>query len=107
MKTLERVPTSTREPEGINLEASDVSGQKRSKASRVPPGYTVGELVEALIDGMRLPRNGANGAPLVYQARLEREGRHLHSSELVGQALREQDHIVLHPNIDTGRGQGS
>jgi hypothetical protein len=42
------------------------------------------------------------GRPLTYHARLDREGRHLQSSELVGQALQEGDRVVLQPNIDAG-----
>jgi hypothetical protein len=42
------------------------------------------------------------GRPLDYSARLDREGRHLNSSEIVGDALKEGDEIVLTPNIDAG-----
>ena len=40
---------------------------------------------------MQLPKSDIGGRPLTYHARLEREGRHLHASELVGEALQEQD----------------
>ena len=35
-------------------------------------------------------------------ARLDREGRHLHRTELVGDTLKENDEIVLHPQIMAG-----
>ena len=43
-----------------------------------------------------------SGRPLEYQARLDREGRHLHRSERVG-VLQDDDEIVLHPSVDAGR----
>jgi hypothetical protein len=86
----------------IGLRASDVSGQKSVRAPAVPTDYTVGELVQALIARMNLSRNDSEGNALLYQARLEREGRHLRSAETVGEALREDDEIVLTPDIDAG-----
>ena len=90
-------------PETIELSASDVSGQKTATVSEVPPDSTVGELIQGLLAQMRLPRNDVEGRPLVYQARLEREGRHLNNAEMVGDALVQEDHVVLQPNIDAGR----
>lgn len=89
----------------ISLLASDVSGQKKVKAGAVPPDATIGELVQGLLAKMGLATNDAQGHPLTYRALLEREGRHLNGSEIVGDALRQDDHIVLHPNIDAGQGR--
>jgi hypothetical protein len=89
-------------PHFINLRASDVSGQKLAEARRVPGDATVGELVSGLLTRMNLPRNDVNGRPLRYQARLERAGRHLLSSELVGESLQEDDRLTLQPNVDAG-----
>lgn len=88
---------------GIGLEVSDVSGQKNFKVNNVPPDATVGELIHGLLSQMNLPQNDVGGRPLVYHARLEREGRHLHTSETVGHALLTGDRVVLQPNIDAGR----
>ncbi len=88
--------------QGIGLQASDVSGQRRVNVRGVSPDSTVGELVKGLLERMRLPRNDSGGRPLTYHARLEREGRHLNGSETVGQALQEGDQVVLQPNIDAG-----
>lgn len=90
-------------PETLGLRASDVSGQAMATLEDVPREATVGEMVQGLLDQMSLPKNDASGRPLQYQARLEREGRHLHTSEVVGDSLQEDDHIVLQPNIDAGR----
>ena len=90
---------------GIALEVSDVSGQKNFTVSNAPGDATVGEIVHELIGKMSLPRNDAGGAPLTYQARLEREGRHLHASERIGDVLESGDRLRLQPNIDAGYGQ--
>jgi len=84
------------------LQVSDVSGQKRMTVDEYGAGATVGELVEQLLAEMDLMREDGEGRPLTYQARLEREGRHLHAAERVGDALQSGDRIVLQPNIDAG-----
>jgi hypothetical protein len=86
----------------ITLQARDVSGQKTARIPSVPTDSTVGELVQGLLSQMHLPQNNAEGHPLTYQARLERDGRALHSSEAVGDALQNEDKIVLQPNIQAG-----
>jgi len=86
----------------LGLRVSDVSGQKTVRASAVPAGFTVSELVSGLIGKMGLARNDVAGRPLNYQARLDREGRHLRGAETVGESLREGDEIVLTPDIDAG-----
>lgn len=93
---------STTTSSTLALRVSDVSGQKTVQAPAVPASFTVGELVDRLIAKMGLSANDTEGRPLKYQARLDREGRHLHSTETVGDALREGDRLVLTPNIDAG-----
>ncbi|MGA3372076.1 MAG: hypothetical protein ABSC48_09980 [Terracidiphilus sp.] len=88
----------------IPLEISDVSGQKVFSVANAPTSNTVGELVHEMLGKMNLPRNDASGAPLTYQARLEREGRHLNASERIGDALERGDRLTLQPNIDAGLG---
>jgi hypothetical protein len=93
------------EPKGISLRVRDTSRQKLVRADRVPADSTVGELVRGLVRSrLNLPQHDPEGRPLTYHARLEREGRHLHASELVGDALKDQDEIVLQPNIQAGGG---
>ncbi|MGD0293336.1 MAG: hypothetical protein ABSB30_05735 [Terracidiphilus sp.] len=86
----------------IPLEISDVSGQKVFSVTNAPANNTVGELVHEMLGKMDLPRNDASGAPLSYQARLEREGRHLNAAERIGDALERGDKLTLQPNIDAG-----
>jgi len=87
-----------------SLRATDVSQQRTMELSDVAIELSVGELVDTLVASMQLPRYDRAGRPLDYQARLDREGRHLHRSERVG-ALREDDQLVLHPSVDAGRGR--
>ena len=88
---------------GVGLHVTDVSGQKRFDVKDVPQEATVGELVQGMLSQMKLPQNDVSGRPLTYHARLEREGRHLHASERVGDAIKTGDTVVLQPNIDAGR----
>jgi hypothetical protein len=88
---------------GIGLQVSDVSGQKLHNVSNVPADATVGELIQGMLSQMNLPQNDVGGHPLTYHALLEREGRHLHASELVGDAVQNGDKVVLQPNIDAGK----
>jgi hypothetical protein len=86
----------------IGLEASDVSGQKTARIKDVPIDWSVGELVQGLLNQMNLPQNDTAGRPLTYHVLLEREGRHLHGSEVVGEAMETGDKVILQPNIDAG-----
>jgi lysophospholipid acyltransferase (LPLAT)-like uncharacterized protein len=86
----------------ISLRISDFTGQKRTRVAAVSRHSTVGDLVRSLLAKLGLPESNVEGKPLAYQARLQREGRHVHASELVGEALEEGDEINLTPSIDAG-----
>jgi hypothetical protein len=86
----------------LGLRVSDLSGQKTVRAPAVPKSLTISEFVQRVLAKMGISRNDVEGRPLAFQARLDREGRHLHGSETVGDALREDDEIVLTANIDAG-----
>ena len=86
----------------MDLRVSDMTGQKNVKASAVPAHYTIAELVQRLIQKMGLAPTSSTGQPLAYHARLDREGRHLHGTETVGDALQSDDELVLTPDIDAG-----
>jgi len=88
--------------ETLSLTVADVSEQKVRKIKEVSGKSTVGELIEGLLPALRLPDKDVEGRPLTYHARLEREGRHLHASEIVSYALETGDRVVLQPNIDAG-----
>ena len=84
----------------MQLHITDVSGQKAAYVEEIPSDSTVAELVQDLLPQMHLSHNDSAGRPLVYQALLEREGRHLHGSEKLAEAVEVGDHLVLQPNID-------
>ena len=86
----------------ISLSVSDVSGQKVFTVNSAPLDATVGELIKDLLGQMHLPANDSTGQPLTYHARLDREGRHLHAAERLGDALLTGDRLTLQPNIDAG-----
>lgn len=86
----------------IGFEVSDVTGQKRMNVNNLAPDASVGELINGVLGRMNLPPNDVEGRPLTYHARLDREGRHLHVSERVSDALQPGDRLVLQPNIDAG-----
>ena len=86
----------------IALRVSDVTGQKIANATSVPPESTIGELIGSLLNRVGLVHKDAWGQPVTYRARLEREGRHLHGSELVRDSLEDGDELVLQPHINAG-----
>lgn len=93
---------ATKEGRSISLRVRDVSRQRLVNARNVPQDATVGEVVKELVSTMGLPREDVEGRQLTFHARLEREGRHLQSSEVVGDALQDDDEVVLQPKIQAG-----
>ena len=92
----------TRQREAFGLRVSSVSRQNGVRAAGISPTVTVGELVEGLIPKMGLSTHDPQGRPVAYQVLLERSGRHLHASEIAGDVLEPDDHIILQPNIMAG-----
>ena len=87
------------------LEVSDLTGQKTARVGNIPVECRVSEMLQDILAELQMPQTDGAGRPLVYHARLEREGRHLHGSERVGDALVEGDKVVLTPNIEAGVGE--
>ena len=90
----------------LNLTARDATGQRRFAVRDVRSDTRVQDLVRGLVARMGLPAEDSTGTPQSFHAFLERDGRHLQSSEAVGEALRDEDEIVLHPDIQAGRTAG-
>ena len=86
----------------LTLEISDVSQQKRLRKRNVSADASVGELVLSTLPELHLPTTSNAGEPYTYHMRLEREGRHLNASERVGDALQDNDRVMLLPNVDAG-----
>lgn len=90
------------QPLYMQLTATDVTGQKRVRAKRVRMDSTMSELIDDLLPRLQLPARDPSGRALTYHARLDREGRHVHTSEVVGEALQQNDSLTLQPNVDAG-----
>lgn len=86
----------------LSIIARDITGQKRFRAREIPGDYSVGEVVDGLLPRMQLNHVDQFGAAVKFEARLEREGRHLNRTEVVGEVLRNEDELVLHPRIMAG-----
>ncbi len=87
---------------GLDLYASDASGQRRFSVSNFPRTAKIRDLVKSLIPQMGLSPNDTAGRPLAYQAFSRREHCHLRGSDTVGKALQDGDEISLLPDIQAG-----
>ncbi len=87
---------------GLDLYASDASGQRRFSVSNFPRTARIRDLVKSLIPQMGLSSNDTAGRPLAYQAFSRREHCHLRGSDTVGKALQDGDEISLLPDIQAG-----
>jgi hypothetical protein len=86
----------------LNLTARDASGQRKYAVRQVRADTTVQELIRGLVPRMGLPAEDSTGMPQAFHAFLERDGRHLRSSETIGDALKDEDEIILHPDVQAG-----
>ncbi len=90
----------TRTDNTINLNVTDVSRQRRF-AARVDADSSVSVALADVVAMMDLPVNDPS-QQATWTARLDREARQLHGNEIVGEALEEDDTIVLQPEINAG-----
>ena len=88
--------------ESLEINVRDVTGQRPYVARGLPVDLSVGDMVRRLSEKMNLPRTDSAGLPHSYHAYLDREARHLHAGEKVGDALQDQDSLVLRPDIQAG-----
>ncbi len=82
----------------------DISGQRRVPVT-ASVDASVGELTRSVVARMHLDPADAAGHPVRYRAHLEPTrgvGRLLNQSERVGDALQDQDEVVLQQDIDAG-----
>jgi len=85
----------------IPITAKDVTGQRRVDYN-VPKSSTVDELLDHLGTRMNLLREDAEGRPITWFARHEREGRSLHRSEVAGDVFHDRDEVRIQPEISAG-----
>lgn len=86
----------------VDISATDHSGQKRFDVRSIPGATTIAELVRSLRTTLGLVEHDAKGNQIAYRARLDREGRHLHGAERVGDAVKPGDTIALSPKVNAG-----
>ena len=86
--------------ETLTLHVQDASGQREFVARDVPKEASWGEILKGVVANMSLPKN-PDGQSL-WTGTLQREGRHLHTSEIVGTALEDGDKILLSPEVGAG-----
>ncbi len=87
---------------GLDLFASDASGQRKFSVKNFPRTATVHDLLESLIPQMGLSANDPNGRPLNYQAFSRDEHLHLRSTDTIGEALKSGEEISVLPDIMAG-----
>ena len=87
---------------GLNLFASDASGQLKLSVSNFPRTARIRDLIKALIPQMGLSGKDSSGRPLDSQAFSKRESCHLRGSDTVEGVLQDGDEISLLPDIQAG-----
>ena len=92
--------SETRTEKTINLNVTDVSRQRRF-AAQVDVDSPVSVALADVVAMMDLPVNDPS-QQATWTARLDREARQLHGNEIVGEALEDDDTIVLQPEINAG-----
>jgi len=78
-----------------------MTGQ-RSYVTELPLEASWGEAFGRILDRLHLPANPGDGEETVWTARLDREGRHLHNSEIVGDVLEPNDALTIQRDIAAG-----
>jgi hypothetical protein len=93
------MPEST---EGLTVSfAGPLQGAKRFRG--IECDISIGELIDQeVLPALALPRFDSQSRPIQWEARLERVGRFLHRSELVGESLQPDDVVTMQPSIDAG-----
>ena len=91
----------------LNLTAKDASGQRKYAVRNVSSDTTVQELIRGLVPRMGLPELDSTGTPQAFHIFDQKSGRHLRSSETIGEVLKDEDEIVLHPDVQAGAGQAT
>lgn len=86
----------------INVTVYDSTENKRVPAE-LPDDAPVNKIIAILIDKLRLPKNGPDGAPLSYKFHHKNSGRQIQDSQtLAGADVRDGDILRLQPEITAG-----
>ena len=94
----------TKSEDSLSILASDATRQRKHRITGLDRRASIGEIVDCLAREPTLSLQSADpsGRTLTYHARLEREGRFLHDSEIAGDALQEGDEVVMQPYVTAG-----
>ena len=88
----------------LNLYVRDVSGQRSARVPKVPGDMYIDQFVRRITHRMGLAAEDATEQPQAYHLYLDEKGeaRHLGGGEVVGAVLKDDQTVVLHPDIQAG-----
>ena len=74
-----------------------------TETTRVPDDAPVNRIITVLVDRLKLPRNGPDGAPLSYKFHHKNSGRQIQDSATLAESgVAEGDILRLQPEITAG-----
>src|SRR5579871_4617080 len=86
----------------INVTVYDSTENKRVPVE-LPDDAPVNKIILVLVDKLRLPKNGPDGAPLSYKFHHKNSGRQLQDSQSLGESgVHDGDILRLQPEITAG-----
>ncbi|HKV64153.1 MAG TPA: EsaB/YukD family protein [Candidatus Acidoferrum sp.] len=86
----------------INVTVFDSTENKRVPVE-LPDDAPCNKIVAVLVQKLRLPTNGPDGAPLSYKFHHKNSGRQIQDSQTLGEAgVHEGDILRLQPEITAG-----
>ena len=86
----------------INVTVFDSTENKRVPAE-LPDDAPVNKIIAILIDKLRLPRTGPDGAPLSYKFHHKNSGRQIQDAQTLAESgVKDGDILRLQPEITAG-----
>ena len=86
----------------INVTVFDSTENKRVPVE-LPDDAPVGKLIAVLVDKLKLPRSGPDGAPLSYKFHHKNSGKQLQDQQtLAAASVKDGDILRLQPEITAG-----
>src|SRR5258708_24446096 len=86
----------------INVTVYDSTENKRVPVE-IPDDAPSNKIIAILIDKLRLPKNGPDGAPLSYKFHHKNSGRQIQDAQTLAEAgVQEGDVLRLQPEITAG-----
>jgi uncharacterized ubiquitin-like protein YukD len=86
----------------INVTVYDSTENKRVPVE-LPDDAPVNKIILVLVDKLRLPKNGPDGAPLSYKFHHKNSGRQIQDSQSLSESgVKDGDILRLQPEITAG-----